>query len=102
MDVSEILKDVVEKESQLKTTIVTKPIDVDLDVGNLTVFDTNPIEDKIVKKKWVLRPWQWHINSLSVCNYCNVSYTVSVSVAVSVIISLKYYYIYTTTIIYYY
>lgn len=46
VDTAEILREVVERESQFKTTAVNKPIDVDLDIGSLLAVDTNPVNEK--------------------------------------------------------
>lgn len=52
VDTAEILREVVERESQFKTTAVNKPIDVDLDIGSLLAVDTNPVNEK--KLRWVV------------------------------------------------
>lgn len=49
IDTAEILRDVVEKESQFKTTNVSKAVDVELDVGSLLVIDTNPVNERSLR-----------------------------------------------------
>lgn len=49
IDTAEILRGVVEKESQFKTTVVQKAVDVDLDVGSLLVIDTNPVNERLLR-----------------------------------------------------
>ena len=52
MDVVErVLQEEAEKESLLKTTDVTKAIDVELDLGNLLAVDCNPLEVNFSRSK---------------------------------------------------
>lgn len=45
-NIAEILKNVSERDSQFKTTVVSKPLDVDVDLGCLLAVDPNPINEK--------------------------------------------------------
>jgi len=44
--VENVLREVAEKEAKYKSTEVNKDIDLVIDTGNLTTFDSNPFDLK--------------------------------------------------------
>lgn len=46
---ADIVKSVIEKESQFKSITVSKQIDIDLDLGSLLAVDTNVVNDKQIR-----------------------------------------------------
>ncbi|XP_067938251.1 ribosome biogenesis regulatory protein homolog isoform X2 [Watersipora subatra] len=50
INTSQIVKSVLENEAQFKTTAVSKPLDVDLDIGSLLAIDTNLVDEKCLRK----------------------------------------------------
>jgi len=49
IDTAEILRNVTEKDSLFKTTVVSKEIDLTLDLGNLLAVDENVLKDKQIR-----------------------------------------------------
>ena len=47
---ADILKNILDKEPLFKSTVVSKQIDLNLDVGCLLAEDINPVNENLIKK----------------------------------------------------